>query len=147
MEEVLVVSQVLKQVNALRTGIEFVEVADKHEVAEEGCQVHKVAVSSPGAPRTLLSTGAGEQALHPVGCEEEQAEYGDEGSIHQNGRPHVSGDQGRVLGDGLLPHVAVERRLSCKGEGRQGVHHDVDPQQLGHRQRQVGPEEGGQEGH
>ena len=119
-----------KEIQTFGAGVKLVEVVDKHKETEKRGQQHNLVV----VPTTFV---AGEQPLDKRWREEEEAQRGNGETTDNDRGPHVSRDQRSVLGHRFFVHVACECRCSWKREGRQRVHDNVDPEQLGHRQRQV----------
>ena len=131
----------LQQIQTLSACVEGIEYLDEHEEGKEG-----------GEEFGLRRIGtdfvtAGEQFLGEATRQKHDAQKSDNAAVDQNGRPHIRVDQLLVTAHRFLQHVARQSGFSGEGQSGQGVHDDVQPQQLGHGQRQVKAEELAQEHH
>ena len=140
-QEVAVAADVLKHIGVLGAGVEAVEGDGHHEGGEHRGVQHD-------AQRVHARIGRGAHADQVLDGRHEadgQAGGGDVQRRDDDLDQHRLRHDGGVPGDGLFLHVFLQRRLGAEGDGGQGVHGQVDQQQLDHGEDLVLAEERGQE--
>lgn len=122
------------------SGVELVE--DLHE--DEGVEDEGVVLGGFGAVAKTATDGDVEEDGTLVDEEEEDEEL--EEGLADDVSEHESGDQGLVLSVGDSVEELLGGELGGEGEGGEGIHDEVDPEELDGGERGLTEDAGGGEG-